>query len=115
MDPTTLIAMDTLFTKNIRKRLDLASPTPLYHQLFVLLKGLILDGTLLFSQQMPTEEQLAQIFSVSRITAKRAMDELGQAHRLHDYDPAAPVPEDVARAVNAVSYTHLTLPTILRV
>ena len=52
MDPTTLIAKDTLFTKNIRKRLDLASPTPLYHQLFVLLKGLILDGTLLFSQQM---------------------------------------------------------------
>ena len=31
-----------------------------------------------------------------------AMDELGQAHRLHDYDPAAPVPEDVARAVNVV-------------
>ena len=31
-----------------------------------------------------------------------AMDELGQTHRLHDYDPAAPVPEDVARAVNVV-------------
>ena len=98
MDPTTLIAKDTLFTKNIRKRLDLASPTPLYHQLFVLLKGLILDGTLLFSQQMPTEEQLAQIFSVSRITAKRAMDELGNAnlverrrgkgtHVVYEYEP----------------------------
>ena len=77
MDTTTPNAMDTLFTKRIRRRLDMASPTPLYHQLYVLLKGLILDGTLLFSQQMPTEEQLAQIFSVSRITAKRAMDELG--------------------------------------
>ena len=98
MDRTTLTATDTLFTKNMRKRLDVASPTPLYHQLFVLLKGLILDGTLILSQQMPTEEQLAQIFSVSRITAKRAMDELGNenlverrrgkgTHVVYEYKP----------------------------
>jgi GntR family transcriptional regulator len=70
------LSVDTLFSKRIREGLHKDSPTPLYHQLYCLLKGLILDGTLPHTQRMPTEEQLAQAFLVSRITAKRAMDEL---------------------------------------
>jgi len=49
---------------------------PLYHQLYTVLKDAILDGTIAFDAQLPTEQQLAATFDVSRITAKRAMDEL---------------------------------------
>jgi len=49
---------------------------PLYHQLYSVLKAAILDGTIPLDAQMPTEQQLTVTFDVSRITAKRAMDEL---------------------------------------
>lgn len=49
---------------------------PLYHQLYSVLKGAIMDGTIAYDSQMPTEQQLSATFDVSRITAKRAMDEL---------------------------------------
>lgn len=49
---------------------------PLYHQLYTVLKSAILDGTIAFATQMPTEHELRTAFDVSRITAKRAMDEL---------------------------------------
>jgi len=52
------------------------SRVPLYHQLYSVLKSAILDGTIPYDAQMPTEQQLAATFDVSRITAKRAMDEL---------------------------------------
>jgi GntR family transcriptional regulator len=52
------------------------APTPLYFQLYSLLKQAILNGTVANGTQMPTEQQLAESFGVSRITAKRAMDEL---------------------------------------
>lgn len=52
------------------------APTPLYFQLYSLLKQAILNGTVACGTQMPTEQQLAEAFGVSRITAKRAMDEL---------------------------------------
>lgn len=52
------------------------SRVPLYHQLYSVLKAAILDGTIPYDEQMPTEQQLAATFDVSRITAKRAMDEL---------------------------------------
>lgn len=53
---------------------------PLYHQLYSVLKDSILDGTIPYDVQMPTEQQLAATFDVSRITAKRAMDELAAEH-----------------------------------
>ena len=49
---------------------------PLYHRLYTVLRKSIIDGTIAFDAQMPTEQQLAATFDVSRITAKRAMDEL---------------------------------------
>ena len=52
------------------------SRVPLYHQLYSVLKASIMDGTIPYDAQMPTEQQLAATFDVSRITAKRAMDEL---------------------------------------
>ena len=70
------LPLDTIFTKRIRDGLNKQSPTPLYHQLYNLLNGFIMDGTLSAGARMPTEEQLSKMFLVSRITAKRAMDEL---------------------------------------
>ncbi|MYD43313.1 MAG: GntR family transcriptional regulator [Gammaproteobacteria bacterium] len=68
--------MDPLFGQHLRERLNPADRSPLYHQIFMVLRNHILDGTLPFGMQLPTEEQLASVFEVSRITAKRAMDEL---------------------------------------
>ena len=74
------------------------SRVPLYHQLYSILKAAILDGTIPFDAQMPTEQQLAGAFDVSRITAKRAMDELAAenliarfrgkgSHVIYQYSP----------------------------
>ncbi|AQQ67900.1 GntR family transcriptional regulator [Microbulbifer agarilyticus] len=69
-------AINTLFSKQQLESLSEESHSPLYFQLYTLLKNAILNGTLEHGDQMPTELQLAESFSVSRITAKRAMDEL---------------------------------------
>lgn len=65
-----------MFSKAQVQTLQEDAPTPLYFRLYSLLKNAILDGSIDNGAQMPTEQQLAEAFSVSRITAKRAMDEL---------------------------------------
>jgi GntR family transcriptional regulator len=65
-----------IFSETQLKTLEQDTPTPLYFRLYTLLKNSILDGTMEYGAQMPTEQQLAETFAVSRITAKRAMDEL---------------------------------------
>lgn len=69
-------ALDNMFSQQPGSALRQDAPTPLYFQLYSLLKRSILDGTVANGTQMPTEQQLAESFNVSRITAKRAMDEL---------------------------------------
>ena len=68
--------MDDGFSSHLIGQVCRSSPTPLYYQLFSLLKESILDGTLALGLRLPPEEQLADLFKVSRITAKRAMDDL---------------------------------------
>lgn len=74
------------------------SPTPLYYQLYSLLKQNILNGSLEDGTQLPTELGLSQKFDISRITAKRALDELAAeglvarrrakgTHVTHKYEP----------------------------
>lgn len=53
-----------------------ATKEPLYHQLYLVLKNSIMNGTVEMGSQMPTEQQLSDTFDLSRITVKRAMDEL---------------------------------------
>jgi len=65
-----------IFSETQLQGLQQDTPTPLYFKLYSLLKNAILDGTVANGAQMPTEQQLAETFEVSRITAKRAMDEL---------------------------------------
>ena len=69
------------FLPSLKAEWDLAqggalARVPLYHQLYSVLKDSIMNGTIPYDAQMPTEQQLAATFDVSRITAKRAMDEL---------------------------------------
>ncbi|MFK7955302.1 MAG: GntR family transcriptional regulator [Lysobacterales bacterium] len=54
------------------------SRAPLYYQLYTVLRSAIVDGKLQFESQMPSEQKLAEAFDISRITAKRAMDELAE-------------------------------------
>lgn len=65
-----------IFSEGQMQALNRDAPTPLYFRLYSLLKDAILNGTIDNGDQMPTEQQLAETFGVSRITAKRAMDEL---------------------------------------
>lgn len=52
---------------------------PLYHQIFLMLRDEILSGQRPFGSLIPTEQEVGAQFSVSRITARRALDELAQA------------------------------------
>jgi GntR family transcriptional regulator len=65
-----------LFSQKQRESLSKDSPTPLYYQLYKLLNSCILDGSFENGMRMPTEKQLSREFDISRITAKRTLDEL---------------------------------------
>lgn len=68
--------MKSLFSEKQRRMLNSDSPTPLYFQLYQVLKTCILDGTFEKGMRLPTEKDLAKEFGISRITAKRSLDEL---------------------------------------
>ena len=55
------------------------SKTPLYHQIFLILRGKILDNTYPPLSMVPNEKQLMEMYDVSRITARRALNELAAA------------------------------------
>jgi|TARA_B110000259_G_scaffold22719_1_gene23369 GntR family transcriptional regulator len=65
-----------LFNQNLCHHISADLPVPLYHQLYSLIKGFILDGSLHHGDKLPSEQELAELFQVSRITAKRAVNEL---------------------------------------
>jgi len=56
--------------------LERNSPLPLYHQLFELLLGQIVGGQIKPHEAIPTELELSEMYGVSRITVRRALDEL---------------------------------------
>jgi GntR family transcriptional regulator len=60
-------------------RLDAKTRVPLYHQLFVLLRNRIYAGELRAGELVSGEQELCGAFGVSRITAKRALNELANA------------------------------------
>lgn len=53
---------------------------PLYHQIFLQLREEITSGERAFGSRLPTEQELSAQFGVSRITARRALDELAENH-----------------------------------
>lgn len=52
------------------------SRVPLYHQIYVVLRDRIVSGRIQSGEILPGEQDLARDFNVSRITAKRALNEL---------------------------------------
>lgn len=57
---------------------DRMQAAPLYHQIFLQLREEITSGERPLGSRMPTEQELVEQFSVSRITARRALDELAE-------------------------------------
>jgi len=53
--------------------------TPLYHQIYLVLSQKIAEGTYGLNDLLPSEQELTRAYGVSRITAKRALDELAAA------------------------------------
>jgi len=60
-------------------RLDPNARVPLYHQIFLILRNRIYGGDVQPGELVPGEQDLAAEFNVSRITAKRALNELADA------------------------------------
>ncbi len=97
-----MVKLESIFSEKQRQLLTSESPTPLYFQLYTLLKNCILDGTFEKNTKLPTEKQLSDEFGISRITAKRSLDELAEenlvkrhrgkgTHVVYEYKPK-PVP-----------------------
>ncbi|MFK8052840.1 MAG: GntR family transcriptional regulator [Woeseiaceae bacterium] len=68
--------MDDILEKLGHRSIDASSPTPLYFQVYNILHDSIADGRLPNGAKIPSEKELAATFDVSRITARRALDEL---------------------------------------
>ena len=66
-DPLTLPA---------KQLIDERSPTPLYHQVYLVLRNGILNGDYPDGSLLPGEQETTILFGVSRITAKRALNDL---------------------------------------
>lgn len=60
-------------------RLNPSGHVPLYHQIFLILRNRIYGGELSEGDLVPSEQDLTTEFGVSRITAKRALNELADA------------------------------------
>lgn len=58
------------------KRIDRSRPEPLYHQLERVLRERILSGEWSAGSQIPTEEQLCELYDVSRVTIRQAVRNL---------------------------------------
>ena len=71
--------MTPLVQENGTPQVDPALPTPLYHQIFTILRDKIYRGECERDSYLPGEQEIAAFFDVSRITAKRALDEIAAA------------------------------------
>jgi len=57
-------------------QLDRSSKVPLYHQLYEILRGKIIDGQWPKGAMIPPESELCSTYQVSQITARQALDNL---------------------------------------
>jgi|GEM_PF-195965 len=70
--PTVLMKRVQILKSGISKK----QGVPLHHQLFMVLKDQILRGLYEPGAKIPNEEQLGELFNVSRITVRRAISDL---------------------------------------
>jgi GntR family transcriptional regulator len=106
--------------------LDRNTAVPLYHQIFVQLRDEIVSGTRAFGSQVPTEQEISNNFGVSRITARRALDELAaqqfvaRKRRVGTqviYNlPVRPIEANIAKAVDSlVTFGQKTAVTVVEI
>ena len=62
----------------VAPRLDPSTGAPLYQQIFVILQNKIQSGELVPGDAVAGEQELCAEFGVSRITARRALNELAE-------------------------------------
>lgn len=62
--------------RHLRGAVNERLPTPLYHQIYLILRDKIASGVYRRDDRLPGEQELVEMFGVSRITARRALDEL---------------------------------------
>jgi len=53
-------------------------PTPLYHQIYMILRNKILNREYVEGDLLPSEDETSRLHNVSRITAKRALNDLAE-------------------------------------
>ncbi len=92
--------------------LDRDAAVPLYHQIYLQLRDEIVGGMRAYGSLVPTEQELAESFAVSRITARRALDELAadafvaRKRRVGTTviyrSPTKPIEANIAQAVNSL-------------
>jgi GntR family transcriptional regulator len=92
--------------------IDRAGAVPLYHQIFLQLRDEILSGQRPFGSALPTEQELSEIYGVSRITARRVLGELAQQNfverkrrlgtRVIFESPAKPMEANIDQAVDSL-------------
>ena len=85
---------------SVNPKIDERLVSPLYHQIYVILRNKIIDQKFVFKHYLPSEEKTAQAYGVSWITSKRALNELadeefvvcerGRGTRVIHKDPIAP-------------------------
>jgi len=62
---------------------DESLPTPLYHQIYLMLRERIVSGRLEVGALLAGEQEMAKLLGVSRITVKRALNELAARGLVH--------------------------------
>ena len=92
--------------------LDRDAAVPLYHQIFLQLRDEILSGERPYGSAMPTEQELSDLYSVSRITARRVLNDLAGNHfverkrrlgtRVTFKSPAKPIEGNIDQAVDSL-------------
>lgn len=85
---------------------------PLYHQIYLQIRDEILSGQRPFGSALPTEQEMTDIYNVSRITARRVLNELAQNHfverkrrlgtRVTFKSPAKPIGGDINQALDSL-------------
>jgi GntR family transcriptional regulator len=91
---------------------DRDAAVPLYHQIYLQLRDEILSGERPFGSLLPTEQDLSQIYSVSRITARRVLNDLALHHFVERKrrigtcvtfrTPAKPIEANIDQAVDSL-------------
>ena len=92
--------------------IDRDAAVPLYHQIYLQLRDEILNGQRPIGSSLPTEQELSDIYSVSRITARRVLTELAQQHfverkrrlgtRVIFQSPAKPMEASIDQALDSL-------------